>query len=171
MPAHQRANRTSDPIEERTTVSTRSYVGIPDPDQPGQVRLRYVHSDGNPGYMIPTLRTIWAKAAERDTNRLATRLLAYDWDYLDPDTTTSSEPPFNGEQLGPEQLIPGVGMTLASYDIDAQVPLRPEPVTVVALAATGDLDAQWIYLIDPGTDTITVHTSGGDLVGTEPLAS
>lgn len=147
-------------------MSTRSYVGIHDPAQPGQVRLRYVHSDGNPGHMIPTLRTIWAKTAERDTNWLATRLLAYDWDYLDPDTTESSEPPFNGEQL-----IPGVGMPLASYDIAAQVPLPPEPVIVVALAATGDLDAQWIYLLDPGTDTITVHTPGGDVVGTEPLAS
>lgn len=147
-------------------MSTRSYVGIHDPEQPGQVRLRYVHSDGNPGYMIPTLRAVWAKAAERDTNRLA-RVLAYDRDYLDPDTTASSEPPFNGEQL-----ISGVGMTLASYDIAAQVPLPPpEPVTVVALAATGDLDAQWIYLLDPGTDTVTVHTPGGDVVGTEPLAS
>ncbi|MBG0568232.1 hypothetical protein I4J89_43085 [Actinoplanes sp. NEAU-A11] len=148
-------------------MSTHNYVGIHDPDQPGQVRLRYVHSDGYPHYMIPTLRKIWAGAAAGDTPRLATLLLAHDWDYLDPETTddSTSTPPLAGEQL-----IPGVGMTLAATGGDGQV-LPPEPVTVVALTATGDLDAHWIYLIDPGTDTLTVHTSGGDAVGTEPLAS
>jgi hypothetical protein len=43
--------------------------------------------------------------------------------------------------------------------------------TVVALAATGDLDAQWMFLLDPGTDTLTVHTRGVDVVGSEPVAS
>jgi hypothetical protein len=146
-------------------VSTHSYVGINDPEQPGRVRLRYVHSDGYPHYMIPTLRTIWAKTAAGDTNRLATLLLEHDWDYLDPDTTDGS----TSTPLAGEQLIPGVGMTLAATGGDGQVQ-PPEPVTAVALAATGDLDTQWIYLIDPGSDTLTVH-SGGDVVGTEPLAS
>jgi hypothetical protein len=147
-------------------MSTHSYVGIPDPEQPGQVRLRYVHSDGVPHYMMPTLRGIWAGAASRDTHRLATLLLEHDWDYLDPEMTDGS----NSTPLAGEELIRGVGMTLAATCGDGQV-LPPEPVTVVALAATGDLDAQWIYVIDPSTDTITVHTPGGDVVGTEPLAS
>ena len=147
-------------------MSTHSYVGIPDPDQPGQVRLRYVHSDGVPHYMVPTLRGIWAGAAAGDSHRLATLLLEHDWDYLDPTMTDgSNSTPFAGEEL-----IPGVGMTLAATHGDGRV-LPPEPVTVVALAATGDLDAQWIYLIDPGTDTLTVHLSGGDVVSREPFAS
>ena len=147
-------------------MSTHSYVGIHDPEQPGQVRLRYVHSDVYPHRMIPTLRKVWAGATAGDTHRLATLLLEHDWDHLDPDSTdgTCSSP------LAGERLIPGVGMTLAATGGDGQA-LPPEPVTVVALAATGDLDAQWIYLLDPGTDTFTVHTGGGDVVGTEPLAA
>ncbi|GAA4595817.1 hypothetical protein BJY16_001803 [Actinoplanes octamycinicus] len=147
-------------------MSTHSYVGIPDPEQPGQVRLRYVHSDGYPSYMIPTLRAIWAGAAERDTNRLSTLLLAYDWDYLDPDTTDGS----TSTPLAGEQLIPGVGMTLTATSIGGQG-APSDPVTVLALSATGGLDAQWIYLLDPGTHTVTAHTSGGDAISTEPLAS
>jgi hypothetical protein len=115
---------------------------------------------------MPTLRGIWAGAARHDTHRLATLLLEHDWDYLDLEMTDgSNSTPFAGEEL-----VPGVGMTLAATNGDGRV-LPPEPVTVVALAATGDLDAQWIYVIDPSTDTITVHTPGGDVVGTEPLAS
>lgn len=147
-------------------MSTHSYVGIADPEQPGRVRLRYVHSDGNPWYMIKTLRDIWAGAAARDTHRLGSLLLEYDWDYLDPDTTDgSASTPFAGEQL-----IPGVGMTLAATGSDGQV-MPAEPVTVCALTATGALDAQWIYLLDLDADAVIVHTSGGDVVGTEPLLS
>ncbi|XVV10903.1 hypothetical protein ACQP2X_39605 [Actinoplanes sp. CA-131856] len=147
-------------------MSTYSYVGVHDPDQPGHVRLRYVHSGVNRWFMIATLRTIWANAAAGDTHRLATMLLAYDWDYLDPAVTDSSTPAFAGGQL-----IAGVGRTLAAGTAGG-LPLLPhQPVTVVALAATAHLDAQWIYLLDPGTDTLTVHTSGGDLVSREPLAS
>ncbi|MEU4218943.1 hypothetical protein [Actinoplanes sp. NPDC026623] len=147
-------------------MSTHSYVGNHDLGRTGKVRLRYVHSDGNPGRMIPALRKIWVGAAAGDTTRLAELLLGHDWDYLDPDTTTDSgEAAFAGEQL-----IAGVGMTLAATDDDGHV-LPPEPVTVVALNATGDLDAQWIYLLDLGRDTVTMYTSGGTVYGTEPLAS
>lgn len=147
-------------------MSTHSYVGIPDSKQPGQVRLRYVHSDGNPWRMIPTLRGIWAGAAAGDTNRLATLLLAHDWYYLDPKMTDGS----NSTPLVGEQLITGVGMTFTSSDGSGRI-LPPEPVTVVALAATGDLDASWIYLLDPGTDTVAMYVGNGTPYGTEPLAS
>jgi hypothetical protein len=144
-------------------VSTHSYVGVRDPEQPGLVQLRYVHSDGCPSHLVPTLRMIWAGAAAGDTHRLVTSLLAHDWDYLTLETTVGGDSPL----FAGAQLIPGVGVTLAASNGDGQV-LPPEPVTVVALTATGDLDAQWIYLLDLGT----VHTSGGgDIVGREQLAS
>ena len=53
-------------------MSTRTYVAIYDPGQPGQVRRRYAHSDGySSHYMGPTLREIRASAAAGDTHRLA----------------------------------------------------------------------------------------------------
>lgn len=147
-------------------MSTHCYVGINDPDQPGLVRLRYVHSDAYPGYMVPALRKIRARTPTGDTTRLTELLLEHHWDYLDPDTTTDSdEPSFAGEQS-----IAGVGMTLAATDGRGQV-LPPEPVTVVELSATGHLDAHWIYLLDPGRDTVTVYTGDGMVYGTQPLAS
>jgi hypothetical protein len=147
-------------------VNIPSYVGIHDPDQPGQVRLRYVHNDGNPWYMIKTLRKIWAGAAARDTNRLITLLLAQDWDDLDPDTTDSgtSSPPTG------RQPIPGVGMTLAATNGDGQI-LPPRPVTVVALTAVADLGVLFIYLLDPRTDTVIAHYRTGEVAHTRPLAS
>ncbi len=147
-------------------MSTHSYVGIPDPAQPGHVRLRYVHSDGNPYRMIPALRGIWAGAAAGDTKRLTTLLLEHHWDYLDPEMTDGSD----STPLAGEELIPGIGMTLAATGGDGEV-LPPEPIIVTTLTAAGDLDAQWIYLLDPGTDTVTMYLSNGTAYGTEPLAS
>ncbi|KUL31425.1 hypothetical protein ADL15_22070 [Actinoplanes awajinensis subsp. mycoplanecinus] len=147
-------------------MSTHSYVGVRDPDQPGQVRIRYVHSDGYPAGLIPAVRQIWATAARRDTRRLITLLLEHDWYYLNGETTATGRPPFAGEQP-----IPGVGMTLAATDFTTGQVVPPAPVTVVALTAIGGLDAQWFYLLDPAVNTIGVHIIDGTLAGIRPLAS
>jgi hypothetical protein len=146
-------------------VSTHSYIGIRDTDRPNLVRARYVHSDGHPGAMIPTLRAVWAGVAGGDTTRLITLLLGHDWDYLDPAVTDHTRTPFAGQQPVAE-----VGMTLAATDGRGSV-LPPEPVTVVPLTAAPALDAEWIYLLDPASDTVVVHTADADPIAVVALAA
>jgi hypothetical protein len=146
-------------------VSTHSYIGIRDTDRPNLVRARYVHSDGHPGAMIPTLRAVWAGVAGGDTTRLITLLLGHDGDYLDPAVTDHTRPVFAGQQP-----VAGVGMTLAATDGRGSV-LPPEPVTVVPLTAAPALDAEWIYLLDTAGDTVVVHTADADPIAVVPLAA
>jgi hypothetical protein len=42
-------------------------------------------------------------------------------------------------------------------------------VTVFPLTAAGALDTEWIYLLDPVGDTVTVHTADAEPVATHPL--
>ncbi|GAA2617310.1 hypothetical protein [Paractinoplanes durhamensis] len=147
-------------------MSTHAYIGIRHPEQSDLVQLRYIHTDGYPAWTIHAVRQIWATTAARDTRRLITLLLTNDWDCLNADTTAADKPSFIGGQP-----IPGVGTTIAVTDFATGRLLPPHPVTVAALTQTGDLDAQWIYLLDATADTIATHTGGGALVGTEPLAS
>ncbi|MET8147857.1 hypothetical protein ACIBSW_24885 [Actinoplanes sp. NPDC049668] len=137
-------------------MSTRSYIGTRDPEQPGMVYLRYVHTDGHPGWTLPAVRQTWATTAQRDTRLLITLLLEHDWDHLNIAASETDDPPFIGELPVPE-----VGMTIAAADFTTGRLLPPTPVTVVA---------QWIYLLDPIADTIAVHISGGPLAGAQPLA-
>jgi hypothetical protein len=151
---------------ERTGMTTRCYIGVRDPEQPRTVHLRYIHSDGDSAWTVRAFRQIWATTAQRNTGRLIALLLAYDWYDLNADTTTAGKPIPDG------QPVPGVGRRLTFIGINTGTVLSPDPAAlVVALEATGDLDAQWIYLIDPTNDTIAIHTTGGALVGNEPLAS
>ncbi|SCL26082.1 hypothetical protein GA0070616_3235 [Micromonospora nigra] len=131
------------------------YVGATEPAQPGIVRARYVHVDGHPSSLIPRLRGIWARTARRDTTALIDAVLAHDWAYLGPDVTCG--PP----SLAGRHPVAGVGMTLD--DTSA------EPTTVFPLSRAIDLDASWIYLIDPADDTVTVHSDDGEPVGAYPL--
>ena len=146
-------------------MSTHSYIGIRDTDRPHLVRARYVHSDGHPDVMIPTLRALWARAADRDTTRLITLLLAGDWDYLDPAITDSARSPFAGQHP-----IAGIGMTLAATSAEGTV-LPSDPETVFPLTAAAALDAEWIYLLNPVSDTVAVHTADTEPITILPLAS
>lgn len=145
-------------------MGTRAYIGIQDPDRPGMARLRYVHMDGDPESMIHAVRRIWVTTAARDTRQLITLLLEFDWYRLRAETTTA-------DRLPDAEPVPGVGSFLAFVDFRTGMVTPPDPFPlVVAFAQPGDLDGEWIYLIDPTDDTVVVYTIHGTLVGTHPLA-
>ncbi|MBM0255854.1 hypothetical protein [Micromonospora sp. 4G55] len=141
-------------------MSTHCYVGATDPDNPHLVHARFVLSAGHPSVVLPTLAAIWAGHARQDTRALITAILATDWEHLDPDITATSG--FAGQHP-----VPGVGMTLAATT--DSIADAPEPVTVFPLCHAGHLDVEWIYLVDPGTDTIAVHTDDGSRIARYPL--
>ncbi|MGN9807123.1 hypothetical protein [Micromonospora sp. L32] len=131
-------------------MNTPCFVGTTDPAKPHLVHARFVLLDGHPGVVVPALAAIWAAHAHCDTRALIGAVLARDWEYLDPATTATTVC-----GLG-QQSVPGVGIPLTGCVVDA-----PEPVTVFPLCRAGHLDAQWIYLVDPATDTVAVHTDDG----------
>ncbi|MGQ5265233.1 hypothetical protein ACTWLT_31220 [Micromonospora sp. ZYX-F-536] len=144
-------------------MSTHCYIGATDPDSPHLVHARFVLFDGHPSHVLPALAAIWAGSARYHTRALIAAILACDWEYLDAHITATTRSGFAGQRP-----VPGVGMTLASTTdgvIDA-----PEPVTVFPLCHAGHLDAEWIYLIDPGTATTAVHTGDGTRVASYRLA-
>ncbi|MER7276637.1 hypothetical protein ABT369_19555 [Dactylosporangium sp. NPDC000244] len=143
VPRHGQVLRTS------RYVDSNCLIGTADPDRPHLAHVRGVARGGHPHVMLPTLRRIWA-ATSRDSTRLTAVLLAHDWHHLDPATT------------GGSRVVAGIGRI---HDA------KPEPVTVVPLATAGELDAAWIYLLDPGEDTVTVHTGDGDPISRHPLDS
>ena len=151
-------------------VDSDCLIGVSDPHRPDLVRARSIDRGGHPRVMLPTLRRLWSAAA-RDSTRLATRLLAHDWHYLDPATPTTAPAPTGAaatahrrsQGLIGRQLIAGIGITHAAAGPDG-VTADPEPVTVVPLAHLEALDATWLYLLSPTEDSITVHTGDGSLV-------
>ncbi|WP_435124410.1 hypothetical protein [Micromonospora tulbaghiae] len=142
-------------------MNTHCYVGATDPDRPHLVHARSVLVNGHPSVVLPALAAIWAGNAY-DTRALITAILAYDWQYLDPDITATVG-------YAGRRPVPGVGITLAATAgggaIDA-----PEPVTVFPLCHAAHLDVDWIYLIETATATIAVHTDDGTGVRRYPLA-
>ncbi|WP_238447374.1 hypothetical protein [Micromonospora sp. 4G55] len=135
-------------------MNTSCFVGTTDPANPHLVHARFVLVNGHPGVVVPTLATIWAAHVHRDTQALIGAVLTRDWEYLDPATTANT---VSGMGQHP---VPGVGIPLTDADPDCAVD-TPEPVTVFPLCRAGHLDAQWIYLLDPATDTVAVHTDDG----------
>ncbi|WP_328853796.1 hypothetical protein OG994_25880 [Micromonospora globbae] len=138
-------------------MHTHCYIGATRPDDPRLVHARFVLVDGHPAVVLPALAAIWAGHTHHDTQALAAVILAYDWEYLDPDITATTRCAFAGQRP-----VPGVGMTLAS-EVDP-----PEPVTVFPLCHAGHLDAEWIYLIE-ANGAIAVHTGDSTHVATYPL--
>lgn len=171
------------PGEARRTVPVRHVdsdclIGVRHPHQPGVVRARSVDAGGHPRVMLPVLRRLWTVAGH-DSTRLAARLLTHDWCYLDPaipDTAVLPAPVAdpadvpvrdhgNGRSLPGitgRRVIAGVGITHPATGPDATT--DSEPVVVVPLAHLGLLDTAWLYLIDPASDSVTVHTGDGGLV-------
>ncbi|MFC0027983.1 hypothetical protein ACFFMM_00395 [Micromonospora chaiyaphumensis] len=144
-------------------MSTHCFVGTTDPANPRLVYARFVLLDGYPGVVVPALAAIWVGHARRDAHALSTAILASDWEYLDPAITATTE-----SGLAGQRPVPGVGMTLASTTdgaIDAA-----EPVTVFPLSHARHLDVEWIYLIDPLTATVAVHTDDGQHLARYRLA-
>jgi hypothetical protein len=145
-------------------VRISCYVGVADPHNPHLVHTRYVHSDGHPHRLIETLCQIWATTAHRSTTTLIEAIVAHDWAYLDASTDAAAFG-FAGQYP-----VPGIGMTLAATNPGGSL-ADPEPVNVFPLSRAGELDAEWIYLLDPATDTVTVHTDDGEPVGVHPLTA
>ncbi|WP_433288476.1 hypothetical protein [Micromonospora sp. CA-244673] len=145
-------------------MSSHCYVGVTEPDHPHLAHARFVLCDGHPSVILPSLAAIWAGPARYDTRALVTAILACDWEYLDPDMTAATHSAFTGQLP-----VPGVGMTLASTCTDETVD-TPEPVTVFPLCHSRHLDVEWIYLVDPDTATVAVHTDDGSLVARYPLS-
>ncbi|MEU5726850.1 hypothetical protein ABZ783_34240 [Micromonospora sp. NPDC047738] len=144
-------------------MSTHCFIGTTDSAKPHLVHARFVLFDGHPGVVVPTLAAIWVGHARRDAEALNTAILASDWEYLDPATTAAT-----GSGFGGQRPVPGVGMTLASTT-DGAIE-APEPVTVFPLSQARHLDAEWIYLIDPLTATVAVHTDDGQHLARYRLA-
>lgn len=133
-------------------------IGLTDPHRPHLVHVRAVEHGGHPHTMLPTLRRIFT-AAGHDKADLGARLLAHDWDRLDPTTT-------GGRGVTGRRAIAGVGLTDAATGPGGTA---PEPPDVVPLARISELDAAWLYLLDPGAGTVTVHTGAGHPVSRHPL--
>ncbi|MEV6931378.1 hypothetical protein AB0M46_43740 [Dactylosporangium sp. NPDC051485] len=135
-------------------------IGLTDQHRPHLVHVRAVEHGGHPHAMLPTLRRIFT-ATGHDSADLGTRLLAHDWDRLDPTTTA-------GRGVTGRRAIAGVGLTHAATGPDGTAP-EPEPADVVPLAHISELDTAWLYLLDPDADTVTVHTGDGHPVSRHPL--
>ncbi|MEV4511544.1 hypothetical protein AB0K00_21530 [Dactylosporangium sp. NPDC049525] len=161
-------------------IDSDCLIGVRDPDRPGLLQARSVDAGGHPRVMLPVLRRLWT-AAGRDTVRLAARLLAHDWHYLDPgipaiSAAASASPTAAGAAAGGDQpgvhgrrVIAGVGITHTPFGPDTtdttDSSAGGDPVMVVPLAHLGLLDAAWLYLLDPAGDSVAVHTGDGGLVG------
>ncbi len=142
------------------------YVGVRDNADVTVARLRYVHSDGHPLSMLPTLRELWNTTANRDTNRLVELLLNHDWDYLDPAVTDATPVTTLGQYP-----VAGIGVTLASANADDIVD-PPRPVTIVPVHDLGALIpiwARWVYLLDLVNNRVACYDDGR-MVTIQPLA-
>ncbi|MFI2651806.1 hypothetical protein [Micromonospora fulviviridis] len=145
-------------------MSSHCYVGVTEPDRPRLAHARFVLVGGHPSVILPSLAVIWARHAHYDTRALVTAILACDWAYLDPDITAATRSAFAGQHP-----VPGVGMALFSTRTDGTVD-APEPVTVFPLSHARHLDVEWIYLLEPDTATVVVHTDDGSRVARYPLS-
>ncbi|MGC4885737.1 hypothetical protein [Micromonospora sp. DT227] len=144
-------------------MSTHCYIGATSPGQPRRVRARAVLYDAHPHVVLPALAAIWAHHTRHDTAALITAILAHDWEHLDPDATTAT----TSSSLAGQRTVAGVGVALTSTT--RGVVDSPEPVTVFPLCHARHLDAEWIYLLHPDTDTVTVHSTDGTRIATYPL--
>jgi len=133
-------------------MGTRCFVGV---HQPGAdtATVRYVHSDGTPNYIVPTLRSIWRHTVGGDTTALVTGLVAHTWSYLGADVTAGTA------TWDDERPVPGFGMAMGTIP-DAEA-------ATIALDELTALDVAWVYLIDPDADVVAVHHAGS---GAEPVA-
>lgn len=126
-------------------MSTRCLVGAFTADDPATANVRYVHSDGYPDYILPTLNQIWSTTFARDTTALVEALLAHQWSYLGADVTADTAVDFDGEKP-----VPGVGMA-SEFDADSSIVRTP-------LLAGVDVDeVDWMFLIDPARQTVAVY--------------
>jgi hypothetical protein len=136
------------------TTPGRALVGVIHP--PTQVVLARPVAQADPARLVTALRQIWQHTFDRDTFKLAAKLIATDWRYLQPGIRTADRSAATGGDV-----VEGVGV--AAGDSVAQ----PENF---CLADVGDLRTDWLCLIDPVGDIVTVHTGDGQFCAIYPLA-
>jgi hypothetical protein len=113
-------------------------IGVTAPD--GGYTARYLHWSDHPDWLIPVLQRIWQDTFHTDTTRMVAALLADDWSSL----KTQSDP-----TAFPALIVAGVGRKSPGGT-------RSHPYSGrIATTNTGDM--QWLYLIDPATDTVHVY--------------
>lgn len=124
---------------------------------PTQVVLaRRVEQHADPDQVVAALRHMWRHTFTGDTTAMLTTLIATDWCYLRPELTAAPHPAAPGQCA-----VVGVGVT-------SHAPRR-QPVNF-CLTEAADVAVDWIYLLDPCTATIAVHTGAGQPAATYPLA-
>ncbi|MER7276635.1 hypothetical protein ABT369_19545 [Dactylosporangium sp. NPDC000244] len=126
-------------------MGTRGYVGCADANDPTLLHLRYVHLDADPDVMVPAITAIQQDTFGGDTAATVTALLRCTWAYLGADVTADAT------FLDGDTAITGVGMAIEAN------PANP-PLTVPA-DRIEHLNGQWIYLLDPQANTLTVLTA------------
>ena len=129
-------------------MATRSLVGTYTPT--GTWRARYVHWDGSPASMIPTLRSIIGTAGANRAVRVLVEDHPYGWSSLDP-ATKEARPGHSGEHT----VVPGFGYayTEANGMGDAAYTADDDPS-----------DAEYAYIImrnPDGFTSIDVYEFGG----------
>ena len=113
-------------------------IGATAPD--GGYTARYLHWSDHPDRLIPVLRQIWTDTFGTATTGMVEALLARDWSSLSAKPSSS---------VFPLLVVAGVGH-------ESPGGTRPRPYRGrIATADSGDME--WLYLIDTGTDTITVY--------------
>jgi hypothetical protein len=107
---------------------------------------RYLHWAGTPTDAVAALRTIWAGHFVRDTTATVDRLLSHDWHSLCP-TCRHRRPP------AATITVAGVGHALATQQLVAG------GLVVGGHIATAErhADAEWMYLVDAGAQTVRVY--------------
>lgn len=114
-------------------MSTRSAVAVPAGDS---WRGRYVHSDGYPTYMLPTLITLIRRDGREKVLQKITED-RYGWSVLDPETTHGSgKDNYLGER---GEWEPGYGLAYTT----AQSQSAPEEW----VTPDDSWGAEWVYVV------------------------
>ncbi|MCW6007694.1 hypothetical protein K1W54_24550 [Micromonospora sp. CPCC 205371] len=133
-----------------TTVPGRAVIGAISP--PTQVVLsRPIAQHADPDNVVATLQRMWRDTFAGNTSAMLAALLAIDWQYLHAGTAAGHRPAAAAKHA--VAGVGGIGMASTRHR-------RRQPVNF-CLTEAGDLDVDWIYLIDPVTDTVAVHTGDG----------
>lgn len=129
-----------------TTVPGHALVGVINP--PTQAVLaRPVAQPTDPARLVDVLQQLWRHTFASNTARMATTLISTDWDHLQPGIQPT------GRSVRPDgDVIAGVGVTAGDSG--------PQPDNF-CLTEVGDLGIDWLCLIDPVGDTVTVHHGDG----------
>jgi hypothetical protein len=94
---------------------------------------------------------MWRDRFGSNTSAMLTALLAIDWQYLHAGAAAGHRPPAAARHA--VAGTGGIGMASTGHR-------HHQPVNF-CLAEAGDHAVDWIYLIDPVTDTVAVHTGDG----------